>query len=141
MRLPSFLLTLSIALSTLHGALAQTQGYIAAYASDNCTNIDFTTQVFSGHAPNNCEFSACTTFSGAGVAHSVTMQRPIMYIDGHDRNYGNYTLFMYATTTCTGTSQLETIPGRARLFQSAKSFPWESRAGARSSMSVSLLLR
>jgi hypothetical protein len=127
MRFPSFLLILPIALSTLHGALAQTTAYVAAYASSDCTNINFSTQVFAGHAPNNCEFSACTAFSGAGVAHTVTMQRPEGYINGHDVHYGNITCLMYATTGCTGSSQLVTISGKTILI--CRSFSWgaESR--------------
>jgi hypothetical protein len=120
MRFPSFLLSFPTFLSTLHGALAQTRGYVEVYATPDCTNVNVSSLVFEGPAPNNCEFSACTTFSGAGVAHLIAFQEPIAYIGGHDRHYGNYTCLMYATTSCTGPSQLVTIPGRIILIR--KSF-------------------
>lgn len=115
MRFPSFLLILPIALCTFHGALAQTQGYVEAYASINCTDITFSSLVFEGPALNNCEFSACTTFSGAGISRIVTFQQPRMYIGSHDVLYGNYTVLMYTTTGCTGTSQLLTIARKSIL--------------------------
>jgi hypothetical protein len=115
MRFPSFLLILPIALSTFYSALAQTRGYVEAYASIDCTDITVSSLVFEGPAPNDCEFSACTTFSGAGIARIVAFQQPIMYIGSHDEHYGNYTVLMYATTGCTGTSQLLTIARKSIL--------------------------
>ena len=112
MHFSSPFLILSTATFTLHGALAQTRGYVSAYSSTGCTDVQGSTLVFAGPAPNNCEFSACTGFSGAGVAHTVSFQRPIGYINGHDVHYGNYTCLMYATTGCTGTSQLVTVTGK-----------------------------
>ena len=137
MHFPSFLLSFPIVLSTLHGALAQTQGYVEVYATPDCTNINVSSLVFEGPAPNNCEFSACTTFSGTGVAHLIAFQQPIAYIDGHDRHYGNYTCLMYATTSCTGPSQLVTIPGRVTLIR--KSF-YESREPGSTVLCLSVAL-
>jgi hypothetical protein len=139
MRFPSFLLILPIGLSTLHGALAQTQGYVGCYAVDTCDLSPSSPVVLSAHAPNNCVFSPCTAFSGAGVAHTIAFQQPIAYFGTHDEHYGNYTCLMYATTGCTGPSQLVTIP--SKIISICRSFSWEPRERAHSSTSVCLLLR
>ena len=100
-----------------------------ACVDNSCTAC--TAKVFSGTALDTCNFSACTVFTGAGVARSIYMQRPHKYVtlpNGVEQHplYGNVTCLMYATSDCTGTSQLETIPAGTQSGCGTSSVGWKS---------------
>ncbi len=122
MRFPSFkfLLVLSVTLSVLQGALAQ---FVGAYSSANCNPINPSTLIFSAHPPNNCQFSQCVTFA---VAHTIDMDTPIKYIGKIDQHYGIVTCEMYATTDCSGPSQVVSA-GKTHLVSKFLSTGAENR--------------
>jgi hypothetical protein len=134
MRIEASLLGFSIALFTWPGksfAYTPSSSFASldACIDDSCTTG--TAAVFSGTAVDTCEFSACTTFTGAGVAHSIHMERPHKYVtlpNGVLQHplYGNVTCLMYATSNCSGTSQLETIPAGTQTGCGTSSSGWKS---------------